>query len=79
MSLLYVEMVKKVDPRLHDPASWLPLAAGAGSRNLGPDKTFIKAFELLQRVVCTLREAAADEEKKNRGGSSSSGRSICYN
>ena len=29
-------MVKKAGPRLRDPALWLPLAAGAGSRNLGP-------------------------------------------
>ena len=27
-------MVKKVVPRLRDPASWLPLAAGASSRSL---------------------------------------------
>ena len=29
-------MVKKVGPRLRDPASWLPLVAGASSYNLGP-------------------------------------------
>ena len=30
------EMVKEAGPRLRYPASWLPLAAGANSRNLGP-------------------------------------------
>ena len=34
---VYMEgMVKKIGLRLRDTAYWLPLAAGASSRNLGP-------------------------------------------
>ena len=33
---LCTELVNKVGPRLRDPASQFPLAAGASSRNLGP-------------------------------------------
>ena len=55
------EFLKKVCPRLRYPASWLPLAVGASSRNLG--QTFFRLSVVRQRSKVRAKWRFCSDEK----------------